>query len=188
MVSRIGTGKLTGQLEEVGLNTLYDLLKNPRRRMALRYLVRSREETATIGELAEQLAAWENDLPLAGVNSTLRKRTYNTLQQHHLPKLAEAGLVEFDRARGHVRLIADPQQLTLVLGVLPRINSGGVTRFLLLGTLFWFALMLNWFSVHVFGFFPPGTGQYIFGASFAALFGIHTYLLYRFLHPRRLLH
>lgn len=79
---------------------LYDVLSNRRRRYALHALDRDGE--TTIGSLADRVAAWENDRPVAEVTATERKRVYTALQQSHLPKLDRTGLVEFDPEDGRV--------------------------------------------------------------------------------------
>lgn len=80
---------------------LYDVLANQRRRFALHYLKWKREPTS-LGELAEQVAAWENDCTIAEIDSTERKRVYTALQQSHLPVMDDAGMVAFDKDRGVV--------------------------------------------------------------------------------------
>lgn len=81
---------------------MFDVLSNRRRRFALHALNRS-GETVEIGRLAEQIAAWENDVDVAAVTSGKRKRVYTALQQTHLPRMDEAGVVAFDKRAGTVR-------------------------------------------------------------------------------------
>lgn len=170
--------------DSLELDGLYDILRNQRRRLVLYYLTHTHDESAKIGELAEQLAAWENQIPLNAVTSTQRKRTYNTLQQHHLPKMDERGLVEFDRARGRIRLTANERQLRVLLGIIPRMNPTRITGFLVIGALFWFVLSMNWFAVHVLNVFPRGFASPLLGVSFVVLLLAHIYLLYRFINPK----
>lgn len=79
---------------------VFDVLSNDRRRFAVHAL--ERDEPADIGDLAEQIAAWECDVSVEEVNYDQRKRVYTSLQQSHLPKLDDAGVVEFDKSRGVV--------------------------------------------------------------------------------------
>jgi DNA-binding phage protein len=79
---------------------VFDILSNRRRRYALYALLD--DDTATIGSLAEQIAAWENDSSISEVTPTERKRVYTALQQSHLPKLERTGLIRFDRENGRV--------------------------------------------------------------------------------------
>lgn len=82
-------------------DTMYELLSNQRRRYAIHYL-KYQDESVPIGMLAERIAAWENEIPDAEVTCEQRKSAYTALQQHHLPKLDDAGLVSFNRQRGLV--------------------------------------------------------------------------------------
>ncbi|MFB6256902.1 MAG: hypothetical protein ABEH58_09305 [Haloplanus sp.] len=79
---------------------VFDVLSNRRRRYALYALLD--DDSATIGSLAEQVAAWENDCAVPEVTPTERKRAYTALQQSHLPKLERTGLISFDRESGRV--------------------------------------------------------------------------------------
>lgn len=60
------------------------------------------DERIDIGDLSQQIAAWEDGLESEEVSSTDRKRVYTALQQSHLPKMDNVGVVEFDRDRGLV--------------------------------------------------------------------------------------
>ncbi len=81
--------------------TLFEVLSNQRRRFAV-YAMSGTQEVS-LGSLAEQIAAWENEQPVDAVSSAERKRVYTALQQSHLPKLAEAGLIEYDDRAGVIR-------------------------------------------------------------------------------------
>lgn len=87
-----GTGNLP-------LDVTFEILKNRRRRLVLEY-IRNSEETITIGELAEHIAAIENDITVQQLNAQQRKRVYIGLYQCHLPKMDDAGVVEFNQDRG----------------------------------------------------------------------------------------
>jgi len=98
------------------LDTVFEILKNRRRRDILQYLWRH-EGTANIGELAEHIAALENDIEVAALSSSQRKRVYIGLYQCHLPKMDDAGIVEFDKHRGTVELCEAASELTPYLTV-----------------------------------------------------------------------
>ena len=88
---------------ELARDTLFELLKNQRRRDALHFL-KENDGWATLSDMAEHIAAKENDLPIEGINSKQRKRVYIGLYQCHLPKMADAGVVEYDKNRGTIQL------------------------------------------------------------------------------------
>ena len=71
----------------------FDLLSNHRRRYAL-YCLRQEENRATLGELADKIAAWENDIETDAVSYDERKRVYTSLQQVHLPRMDDLDVVE----------------------------------------------------------------------------------------------
>lgn len=89
--------------EELPKDVQFDILKNRRRRLVLRYLL-DHETPVALGTLAEHVAAVENDKEVPALNSQERKRAYVGLYQCHLPRMADAGVIEFDKDRGRVDL------------------------------------------------------------------------------------
>ena len=85
----------------VDLDHVFDVLRNRRRRDVLRYLEQA-SAPVPISDLAEQLAAWENDTSVAELTSSERKRMYVGLYQSHLPKMDDLDVVDFDKPRGVV--------------------------------------------------------------------------------------
>ena len=144
---------------------VFDAVKNLRRRYALYYL-KQRRCPVELGELAEQVAAWENDTTVERITSEQRKSVYSALYQTHLPKLEDAGIVEYDRGRGLVsfskqgkdldlRLASDPQTTVAWNQWYLGLSAAGLTGmlFVVLGTgpfsmiseLIWAGLMLSAF-------------------------------------------
>jgi DNA-binding transcriptional ArsR family regulator len=85
------------------LDVIFEILKNSRRREVLRFL-RERDEQVSLGDLAEHVAAIENDTTTDALTSSERKRVYVGLYQCHLPKMDDIGVVEFNQDRGHITL------------------------------------------------------------------------------------
>jgi hypothetical protein len=81
------------------LDQTFELLKNQRRRYVLQYL-ESEGEPVSLSELAEQIAAWENDKEVRLISSSERKRVYVGLYQCHLPKMDDMGAISFNKPRG----------------------------------------------------------------------------------------
>ena len=79
------------------------MLSNQRRRCVLYYLNRN-PGPVSLRDLAERIAAWENDVEVADLDYKQRKRVYTSLHQTHLPKLDEAGIVDYDRSEGTIPL------------------------------------------------------------------------------------
>lgn len=83
---------------------LFEILKNQRRRDALRYL-KAHDGVAKLSDLSEYIAAKENDIEIAALSSSQRKRVYIGLYQCHLPKMATFGVIDFDKNRGTIALL-----------------------------------------------------------------------------------
>lgn len=100
---------------------MFDILSNARRRYVLYYL-READEPVELGELARELAAWENDTTVEELTKQQRKRVYVSLYQTHIPKLEDAGVVEYDQDSGTVRLTSRADEIEDYLG-----GDAGVT-------------------------------------------------------------
>jgi hypothetical protein len=88
---------------ELSLDVMFEVLKNERRRFVLRHFDEN-EGPVALGDLAEHVAARENDKPVRELSSGERKRVYVGLYQCHLPKMDDAGIVDFNRNRGRIEL------------------------------------------------------------------------------------
>ncbi|QLG48331.1 DUF7344 domain-containing protein [Natrinema halophilum] len=83
------------------LDDIYHILQTKRRRDVLRYL-RQSDGRVPLRDLAEQVAAWEQETTVENLNSSERQRVYISLYQSHLPKLDNHGIVNYDKDRGWV--------------------------------------------------------------------------------------
>lgn len=97
-----GTGD-DGRPEQISKSHLFELLSADRRQEVLSYLD-ANGGAADLGELAEHIASLECDCRVAELSSQQRKRVYVGLYQCHLPKMAEAGVIDYDQDRGDVAL------------------------------------------------------------------------------------
>lgn len=91
-------------------NEVYDLLSNPRRRFVISYL-REHGRPIELTALAREVAAWENDVPAEELTDQQEKRVYVSLYQTHIPKLRNAGIVEYDSDDGEIQLTRTVGQL-----------------------------------------------------------------------------
>lgn len=91
----------TDERDSLSKDTIFELLKNQRRRYVLHYLA-IELEPVRLRDLAERIAAWENNKPVNAITSDERKRVYVGLYQCHLTKMGEAGVVRFDQDWGYV--------------------------------------------------------------------------------------
>jgi hypothetical protein len=94
----------------------FGLLRNHRRRYVLRYLAME-GNPADFDEMVDTVAAWENDVPVEDVSSDQRKRVYVSLTQTHLPKLDDAGVIDYDETAGVVRRRPRAERLERDLGM-----------------------------------------------------------------------
>ena len=94
----------------LSLDHTFEILKNHRRRKVLKYL-REEESEVTLSDLAEHIAALENDTEVSLITSSQRKRVYVGLYQCHLPKMADMDIIEFEQNRGIVRIGQNAPQL-----------------------------------------------------------------------------
>jgi DNA-binding transcriptional ArsR family regulator len=116
--------------ESVDRDELFHILRNRRRRFAL-HLLKHESSSVDVGELATQVAAWENDVSVEAVSSKQRRRVYNALQQTHVPKLEAAGVVEVERRE--VELTDRADELDIYLEVVPGADIPWSEYYLALG-------------------------------------------------------
>ncbi|ELY64787.1 DUF7344 domain-containing protein [Natronococcus jeotgali] len=87
--------------DELPVDEIFHILQNERRRMVLEYL-QGTDESVRMRDVAEQVAAWENDTTVEELTSDQRQRVYIPLYQSHLPKLDKAGIIDYQQNRGVV--------------------------------------------------------------------------------------
>jgi hypothetical protein len=160
---------MASEEQELSQDEIYDILSSSRRRYVLLQL-RQRETPVELTELAEELAAWENDTTVDDLSKEDRKRVYVSLYQTHVPKLNEAGLIEYDSDSGLVSLRSDA---TAIDSYLPDSDDGPewyriYTAVAVLNGLFFAAVMV--------GVIPIGqlVASFVVVASFLVLTVIHV--------------
>jgi hypothetical protein len=93
---------------------IHDVLRNDRRRLTLQYLKQCLEpvEVRELSEHVAELEVGESPPP-----RNIRQSVYNALNQTHLPKLDDAGLVEFDTDRKVVSLCEAAREVDVYMNV-----------------------------------------------------------------------
>lgn len=91
-------------------DVVFELLSSPRRRYIL-YHLRQSEQPVELTTLAEQVAAWENETDVENITEQERKRVYVSLYQTHVPRLDEAGVIEYDKDSGMVSLASQAREI-----------------------------------------------------------------------------
>lgn len=99
-----------GDIERLSLDVIFEILHVSRRRDVLGYLEEN-DGAASLDELAEFIAAKENGIEEWELSSSQRKRVYIGLYQCHLPKMDDAGIIDYNQPRGQVELKPAAAQL-----------------------------------------------------------------------------
>ena len=107
--------------ERLSEDDVFGLLAARRRREVLRVLERAGGE-ATFGDITNDIVAGEHGTDGDAGN---RKAVYVSLHQTHVPRLASAGVVDYDRASNTVRLTGPWRQLVAYLEFDPPARKPG---------------------------------------------------------------
>lgn len=95
---------------------VFKLLSNRRRRYAVHACKRS-EAPVELGDLSEQVAAWEHGKMPSEVSYDERRSVYSAMQQTHLPTMEDAGVVEVERSE--IELTDAARELDIYLDIVP---------------------------------------------------------------------
>ncbi|USZ70307.1 DUF7344 domain-containing protein [Natronosalvus halobius] len=107
-----------GRPSTLSKGEIFEVLRNQRRRYVLQFLKQD-GRPVELGDLAQQVAAWEYETTLEGVTPEQRKRVYTTLQQTHLPKMDTAGILRFDSDDGVIEPTDRTSDLNVYLEIVP---------------------------------------------------------------------
>lgn len=144
---------------------IHDVLRNERRRRALKYLKRHLEPVA-LRDLSERLAELEARESPAPRN--VRQSVYNSLHQTHLPKLDEVGIIEYDRSRKTVSLSDRARDVDLYMDVVTRFGITWTTYYRSLGVLSLFVVILTETDFAAFA----GVDSLVFATVFLLVFAL----------------
>lgn len=166
-----------GDASDLTKNEIFDLLRNQRRRFVLHYLKtrESTDESVELGDLATVVAAWENAIHPSEVSSAQRKRVYTTLQQSHLPKMDEVGIIDFDSSRGVITPTEYVNDLTIYLEIVPDHEFAWHEYYLGLGAVCTALMAAVWVGIFPFTFAPPIIWGTVISAAITASAGVHLY-------------
>ena len=163
---------------ELSRDMVFDVLKNRRRRYALHYL-KQQEGSVKLSDLAEQVAAWENDTTINNISAAERKRVYTALYQSHLPKLDDAGIVDYNQNRGIVELTEKAAELDVYLELVTKDDISWSKYYLGLAMVGMSVVTAAWLQLPVFSSMPDIVWAVLIVAAFTASAAAHTY------HTRR---
>ncbi|MDQ2072851.1 hypothetical protein RBH20_09920 [Haloarcula sp. H-GB4] len=93
--------------DELTRDDLFHVLQCRRRRLVLKYLhEHPGDDPADMSDIAEHIAALEHDTTVDSLRSKQRQRVYIALYQSHLPKMDDAGVIDYNQDRGLVEATA----------------------------------------------------------------------------------
>ena len=159
-----------GTPQKLSEDLIVDILKNRRRRYTLHYL-KQQDRPVELSELAEQVAAWENDTTVEGLSANERKSVYTSLYQTHLPKLADAGIVDYNQSRGVVELSENAAQLEGYLR--PQDEFPWIRYYLGLAIVSAVLVLADWLGIPPFTAIPDEIWGVIIVAAFALSALVH---------------
>jgi DNA-binding transcriptional ArsR family regulator len=160
--------------ERLSKDTIFSMLSNQRRRYVLYYL-NQRSGTVSLRDLAERIAAWENDVDVADLDYKQRKRVYTSLHQTHLPKLDEAGIVDYDQEEGTITLADRATDLDIYLELVGEYDVPWCDFYLGLSAVATLFVLAAWLDVYPFSVLPDLALASAVVVSFAVFAAIHSY-------------
>lgn len=95
---------------QLSQDVVFDILSNSRRRFLLSRL-QDADEPKHLMELADEIAAWENDTTVEALTDKQSKRVYVSVYQTHVPKLTEAELITYDSETGLIELAESAREV-----------------------------------------------------------------------------
>ncbi|WP_211290167.1 DUF7344 domain-containing protein [Natrinema ejinorense] len=133
--------------ERLSKGEIFELLRNQRRRYVLQYLKQD-ERPVELGDLAQQVAAWEYETTLDGVTPEQRKRVYTTLQQTHLPKMDSSGILRFDSDTGVITVTERTRDISVYLEIVPGREFAWRELYLSLGAISCALVAALWLDIY----------------------------------------
>lgn len=109
-----GIGDADSNDTPLSKDEIFHVLQNNRRRRVLQCLLAT-DGPVQLGDIAEQITAWEYGITIEEITPEQRQRVYIALYQSHLPKLAECGLITYNRTQGIVERTSQINQVTRYL-------------------------------------------------------------------------
>ena len=174
-----GGAARTADESEIPREEIFTVLSNRRRRRVLHYLEAHDGDRVDLRTLVDVLSEWECGEPAEQLSWRERKRVYTALRQSHLPKLAEAGAIEYDRSRGEVTLTEETREFQVYLEYVPKGDVPWSLCYLGLTAVGGTVAGLAWLSVFPFGGLSGFAVSAVLLATFAVSAVAHTY------HSRR---
>ncbi len=149
---------------------MFSLLSNPRRRYAVR-ACHELETPIELGELAEYIAAEECEKSISEITGEERRRVYTSLQQVHIDKLEDAGVIECERKT--ITPTEKLEELEFYLEVVPGDEIPWAEYYLGLSGVAAALVTSAWF-----GIYPDAITGYMWASLIVGLFAISAGIHY----------
>ncbi|WP_394349022.1 DUF7344 domain-containing protein [Natrialba swarupiae] len=160
--------------EDLSKGEVFEVLRNQRRRYVLHYLKQD-DRPVELGDLAQQVAAWEYETTLEGVTPEQRKRVYTTLQQTHLPKMDEAGILTFDSDEGIIAGTDRTGDISIYLEIVPGHEFAWRELYLSLGAIGCALVAALWLEIYPLTVLSDLTWTAIISITITATAAAHLY-------------
>ena len=164
---------------KVSRDEIFTVLSNRRRRRVLRFLDQHDGTRVDLRTLVDALSEWEYGTEADKLSWKERKRVYTALRQSHLPKLADAGAIEYDQSRGEVRLTDETREFQVYLEYVPKHDIPWSQCYLGLSGISAAITALTWYSVYPFAGLSGVTLATILVTMFFVTAIVHAYYTYR---------
>jgi len=156
--------------QQTSRGDVFSLLSNQRRRYAVR-ACQQLEPPIELGELAEYIAAQECDKSVSAITAEERRRVYTSLQQVHVEKLEDAGVIECERKR--IEPTEKLEDLEFYLEVVPGNEIPWAEYYLGLSGVAAALVASAWFGVY-----PDAVTGYMWASLIVALFAVSAGIHY----------
>jgi hypothetical protein len=138
---------------DLSKDEIFEILSNRRRRYAL-HCLKQQNQGVALGEVSEQVAAWETDKTVRDVDTAERKRVYTSLQQCHLPQMDKKGVVNFEREEGVIELGEAAEDVDVYMEVTDEYDLPWSFYYLGLGCIGTVLVTLSWLGFEPFAAVP----------------------------------
>jgi len=160
--------------DELSKGEIFDVLQNQRRRYVLEYLKRF-DEPVSLSDLATQVAAWEYGTSIEAVTNDQKKRVYTTLQQTHLDRMEEAGIIEYDDEENVISRTPHTEELTVYLEIVPGSEFPWREFYLSLGSISCAVVVALWAGLFPLTLLAPLDWATVIAGTFTLSAAYHTY-------------
>lgn len=159
---------------ELSQTEAFDILSSDRRRHVLHFLL-SHKDGTDIGELSRQIAAWENGESLDQVTADERRRVYVSLHQTHLPRMDEAGVLDYENSRDTIELTERGESLRVYMEIVDDNDIPWSEFYLGLSGVSAALVATVWFGTPPLGLVPDPAWSALIVTLFTITSAVHVY-------------